>query len=155
MTQNILTKLLLLTFFPIFVFAEDKEPKTVEVEVKRVLHFSGEKEKKEVLSKEELSNVTYNHDRTLFVGYYQDGWDEMVSIHDAKTKKQLGSVSCGGGIPSIYRFSKDQKFLGAKTGVGWYVWKIPNFEEVFVLGKTDFDKVIKDRQLTKEKKEAE
>ena len=92
-------------------------------------------------TREKLKNVTFNKDKSLFVGYYQDGWEEMVSLHEAKTKKQLGSVSCGGGIPEIYRFSRDNKFLGAKTWVGWYIWKIPSFEEVLILGDVDFTKL--------------
>ena len=141
------------TFLPIFfaacypmVFAEGEavgkisktEKITVEffVDGTFVLDSSGKWVK--FLITKELEDVTPNKDSTLLVGYYQDGWDEMVSLHDAKTKKQLGSVSCGGGVPTVYRFSKDNKFLGAKTSVGWFVWKIPSFEEVIVLGSTDF-----------------
>ena len=92
-------------------------------------------------AKVRLSYVTYSADKSIFVGYYQDGWFEMVSLHDAKTKAQLGSISCDGGVPTLFRISKDKKFLGARTGVGWYVWKIPSFEKVFVLGDIDFDRL--------------
>ncbi len=125
-----------------------KEPNTVEVEVKRNAiqkttdkNTNSKHKEKEVLMKVNLSFVTYNKDRSLFVGYYQDGWSEMVSLHDAKTKKQLGSVYCGGGVPKVFRFSKDGNFLGAKASVGWYVWKIPKFEKVFILGDIDFDRL--------------
>ena len=87
----------------------------------------------------QLSYVTYNKDKSLFVGYYQDGWFEMVSLHDAKTKDQLGSVYIDGGVPTLFRFSNDNKFLGAKGSVGWYVWKIPSFDKIFVLEDVDFD----------------
>ena len=86
----------------------------------------------------ELEFVTYNHDRSQFVGYYQDGWFEMVSLHDAKTKKQLAYVYCEGGVPKTFRFSKNGKHLGAEANVGWYVWEIPTFEELLILGDTDF-----------------
>ena len=129
---------LILVFSCPMVFADESGVKVgIEVET-FVRDLSGKWVK--VSRTEELENVTYNKDGNLLVGYYQDGWDEMVSLHDAKTKKQLGSVSCGGGIPTVYRFSKDNKFLGAKTSVGWFVWKIPSFEEVIVLGSTDFVK---------------
>lgn len=131
-----------------------KNLETIEVEVARVLPFAGEG-KKGHTSKVKLKYVSYSHDRSLFVGYYQDGWDEMVSLHDAKTKEQLGKVSCGGGIAKVYRFSKDKKTLGAKTGVGWYVWKIPSFEEVIVLGDTDFVKLPHSLKGKNEKGEKE
>ncbi len=120
--------------------SEKKENATLMVEVEHLhpLTTIGVEEGK--TTREELENVTFNKDKSLFVGYYQDGWEEMVSLHDAKTKKQLGSVSCGGGIPEFYRFSRDNKFLGAKTWVGWYIWKIPSFEEVLILGDVDFTK---------------
>ena len=89
---------------------------------------------------EKLSYVSYNKDRSLFVGSFQDGWFEIVSLHDAKTRKQLGSVYCEGGLPGVFRFSEDNQFLGAKASVGWYVWKIPSFKRVIVLGDTDFVK---------------
>ena len=127
---------LILVFLCPMVFADESGVK-VDIEVETFVRDLGGKWVK-VSRTEELENVTYNKDRNLLVGYYQDGWDEMVSLHDAKTKKQLGSVSCGGGIPTVYRFGKDNKFLGAKTSVGWFVWKIPSFEEVIVLGSTDF-----------------
>ncbi len=127
--------------------------KTVEVEVKRYIPRNiqntdkktakGNKEEKVIIDKVNLKFITYNQDKSLFVGYYQSGWDEMVSLHDAKTKKQLGSVYCGGGVPTVYRFSKDGNFLGAKASVGWYVWKIPSFEKVFILGDIDFQQRTK------------
>ncbi len=93
---------------------------------------------KDELMTVELEYVTYNHDRSQFVGYYQHGWFEMVSLHDAKTKKRMAHVYCEGGAPTVFRFSKCGKFLGAKASVGWYVWKIPTFDEVLILGDTDF-----------------
>ena len=93
----------------------------------------------------ELEFVTYNLDRSQFVGYYQEGWFEMVSLHDAKTKKQLGYVYCEGGVPKTFRFSRDGKHLGAKASVGWYVWKIPTFEEVLILGDTNFYELEKEQ----------
>ena len=56
-------------------------------------------------------------------------------------RKQLGSVYCDGGVPTVFRFSQDNKFLGAKSSVGWYVWKIPSFEKIFVLGDIDIDRL--------------
>jgi len=129
------------------VKSEKKEKATLMVEVENLhpLTTLGAEEGK--TTREELENVTFNKDKSLFVGYYQDGWEEMVSLHDAKTKKQLGSVSCGGGIPQFYRFSWDNKFLGAKTkNCGWYVWKIPSFEEVIILEDLDFTKLSADEQ---------
>ncbi len=121
----------------------------IEVEVKRdairqtknAKKAAGD-EGKALSSRVELEYVTFNRDKSLLVGYYQDGWFEMVSLHDAETKKQLASVYCDGGVPTVFRFSKDNRFLGAKTGVGWYVWKIPSFEKVFVLGDIDIDRLI-------------
>ena len=121
----------------------------IEVEVKRdaIRQTTNEKkaagdEGKALSSRVELEYVTFNRDKSLLVGYFQDGWFEMVSLHDAETKKQLASVYCDGGVPTVFRFSKDNRFLGAKTGVGWYVWKIPSFEKVFVLGDIDIDRLI-------------
>lgn len=124
------------------------EARIIEVEVTRDAIRQSTNEKKGAgdegkvgASKVELECVTFNSDQSLFVGYYQNGWFEMVSLHNAKSKKQLASVYCDGGVPSVFRFSKDNEFLGAKTGVGWYVWKIPSFEKVFVLGDIDFDRL--------------
>ena len=123
---------------------EAENPEVIEVEVlanpdvgqKAIDEAEGVDKK--ALKKVELEHVTYNLDRSQFVGYYQDGWFEMISLHDAKTKKQIGYVYCDGGFPTAFRFSKDGKTLGAKASVGWYVWKIPSFEKVFVLGDVDF-----------------
>ena len=101
--------------------------------------------KKDAKKTVELEHVTYNLDRSQFVGYYQDGWFEMVSLHDAKTKKQIGYVYCEGGVPKTFRFSKDGKHLGAEASVGWYVWKIPTFEEVLILGDTNFYELNKEQ----------
>lgn len=122
--------------------SEKKENATLMVEVEHLDSFTTLGVEEGKTTRVELENVTFNKDKSLFVGYYQDGWEEMVSLHDAKTKKQLGRVSCGGGIPEFYRFSWDNKFLGAKTkNVGWFVWKIPSFEEVLILGDLDFTKL--------------
>lgn len=130
-----------------------KEARIIEVEVKRnaILNTTNKKreagdEAKALSARVELEFVTLSHDKSLLVGYYQDGWFEMISLHDAKNKKQLGSVYCDGGVPTVFRFSKDNRFLGAKTGVGWYVWKIPSFEKVFVLGDVDLDRLIEANQ---------
>ena len=54
-------------------------------------------------------------------------------------------MSSDGGIPKVFRFSKDGKYLGANASVGWYVWKIPAFEEVLILGDTNFYELEKEQ----------
>ena len=135
--------------------AAEKKAPTLKVEVKVHPEFTNVKlpAKAEGIDKNammevELEHVTYNLDRTQFVGYYQHGWFEMVSLHDAKTKKQIAYVYCEGGVPKNFRFSRDGKHLGAEASVGWYVWKIPSFEEVLILGDTNFYEFEKEQGIT-------
>ena len=83
--------------------------KTIEERVERVV----------------LDHKTFSKDKRLFAGWYRDGWDEVISIHDAKTGKQLKRITSHGDEVFAFRFSADGKQLAARSEEGdGHIWVV-------------------------------
>jgi len=77
--------------------------------------------------------VTLQHkkaspDGKLFAGYYRDGWDEVISIHDAETGKQIKRIVGHGDNVTRFKFTQDGKFLASRCvnsgRKGWALWDV-------------------------------
>ena len=83
---------------------------------------------KEDLVKVPLKHKTVSADGSLIAGYYRDGWDEVISIHDAKTGKQLKRIADHGDNVQEFKFSPDGKILASRCSnsgrVGWALWNV-------------------------------
>ena len=73
----------------------------------------------------ELEHKTFSPDGSMFAGYYRDGWDETISIHEAKTGKQIKRIVGHGDFVERFRFSSDGKHLATWSSQrGWKVWNV-------------------------------
>ena len=72
----------------------------------------------------ELEHKTFSPDRNIYAGYYRDGWDETISIHDAKTGKQIHRIVGHGDAVDRFRFVADGKLLATwSLRRGWKLWE--------------------------------
>ena len=73
----------------------------------------------------ELKHKTYSPDKKLYAGFYRDGWDEIISIHDSHSKKQIKRFLSNGDNVSKFKFTANGKLIAtfAKTR-GWKVWDV-------------------------------
>ncbi len=71
---------------------------------------------------------TYSPDKKLFAIFAQDGWDEVISIHDAASGKQIRSIVGHGDFVEEFKFSDDGKVLASRCSNrdrrGWAVWDV-------------------------------
>ena len=71
----------------------------------------------------ELIHKTFSPDRNIYAGYYRYGWDETISIHDAKTGKQIHRIVGHGDAVERFRFASDGKVLATwSLRRGWKLW---------------------------------
>ena len=70
-----------------------------------------------------LSHKTFSPDGSTYVGYYRDGWDEVISVHDSKTQKQLRRFLCHGD--QEFLFTPDGRTLASRCmKKGWALWDV-------------------------------
>ena len=82
----------------------------------------------------ELDHKTFSPNRELFAGFYRDGWDETISIHEAASGKQLKRIVGHGDNVKEFRFSPDGKLLASRSERrGWKVWDVKTGELVLEL----------------------
>ena len=114
---------LLALFVCLPAFASPK-PVAKEVPTVTVKMIDGREE----LVKVPLSHKTVSADGTLFAGYYRDGWEEVISIHDAATGKQLKRIIDHGDEVREFKFSPDGKILASRCvnrfRKGWALWNV-------------------------------
>ncbi len=71
---------------------------------------------------------TYSPDKRMFAIYFRDGWDEVISIHDAVSGNQVRSIVGHGDEVEGFRFSVDGKVLASRCTnggrKGWAVWDV-------------------------------
>ena len=73
----------------------------------------------------QLKHKTYSADKKLYVGFYQDGWDETISIHETKSKKQIKRIVGHGDNVSQFKFSDNGKLLASfDKRKGWKLWDV-------------------------------
>ncbi len=72
-----------------------------------------------------LRHKTLSPDGRLIAGYYRDGWDEVIAIHDAATGKQLKRIVGHGDNVQAFKFTGDGKLLASRCAKkGWAVWDV-------------------------------
>ncbi len=75
-----------------------------------------------------LQHKTASPDGKLFAGYYRDGFDEVISIHDAKTGKQIKRIVGHGDNVTKFQFSQDGRLLASRCinsgRKGWALWEV-------------------------------
>ena len=73
----------------------------------------------------ERTNKTVSPDGRLYAEFYQDGWDEVISIHDAKSGKQIKTIVGHGDMVQEFKFTADGKLLASRSERrGWAVWNV-------------------------------
>ena len=73
----------------------------------------------------QLKHKTYSPDKKVYVGFYRDGWDEIISIHETKSKKQIKRLLSGGDNVAKFKFSENGKLLATYAKQrGWKVWDV-------------------------------
>lgn len=80
------------------------------------------------LVRKPLANKVFSSDKKLFAGCYRDGFDEVISIHQAKSGKQIKRFLAHGDEIKELKFTPDGKLLASRcvnTGrKGWVVWDV-------------------------------
>ena len=75
-----------------------------------------------------LEHKTASPDGKLFAGYYRDGLDEVISIHDAETGKQIKRIVGHGDNVTKFEFTPDGKVLASRCvnsgRKGWALWDV-------------------------------
>jgi len=81
-----------------------------------------------VPKEDEWEHKTYSPDKKLFAIYFGDGWDEVISIHDATSARQIRSIVGHGDEVVEFRFADDGKVLASRCinsgRKGWAVWDV-------------------------------
>ena len=84
-----------------------------------------------------LEHKTASPDGKLFAGYYRDGWDEVISIHDAETGKQIMRIVGHGDDVTKFKFTPDGKVLASRCvnsgRKGWALWDVTTGELILRL----------------------
>jgi WD40 repeat protein len=88
-----------------------------------------------------LAHKAYSADKKLFAGYYRDGFDEVISIHDAKSGKQIRRIVGHGDDVQELKFTPDGKLLASRCEnrgrKGWALWSVESGELVLRLPVSD------------------
>ncbi|GAA5479534.1 hypothetical protein [Haloferula helveola] len=89
----------------------------------------------------ELKHKTESTDGRWFAGYYRDGWDEIISIHDAKTGKQVRKIVGHGDEVVEMKFTPDGNTLATRClnsgRAGWALWDVATGKLIMRLGRGD------------------
>ena len=89
------------------------------------------------LQRKVLDHKAYTADKKLFAGYYRDGFDEVISIHDAKSGKQIRRIVGHGDEVQELKFTPDGKILASRCEnrgrKGWALWSVESGEIVLRL----------------------
>ena len=73
----------------------------------------------------DLEHKTLSPDGSIYAGFYQDGWDETISIHDVETGKQIMRIVGHGDFVERLRFSSDATLLASwSPRRGWKLWEV-------------------------------
>jgi WD40 repeat protein len=71
---------------------------------------------------------TFSPDKKLFAIFFRDGFDKIISIHDAASGKQLRYMTGHGDYVVEFKFSDDGKLLASRCTnsdrAGWAVWDV-------------------------------
>jgi WD40 repeat protein len=75
-----------------------------------------------------LAYKVFSPDKKLFAGYYRDGFDEVISIHETKTGKQIKRFLAQGDEIKELKFTPDGKLLASRcvntNRKGWALWDV-------------------------------
>ena len=72
-----------------------------------------------------LEHKTLSPDGSVYAGFYLDGWDETISIHDSETGKQILRIVGHGDHIKRIRFSPNGKLLATWSAQrGWKLWSV-------------------------------
>lgn len=84
-----------------------------------------------------LRHRTTSTDGKLFAGYYRDGFDEVISIHDAKTGEQIKRIIGHGDNVTKLEFTPDGKVLASRcensAREAWALWDVSTGKLMFRL----------------------
>ena len=73
----------------------------------------------------ELDHKTLSPNGSIYAGFYRDGWDETISIHDTETGRQIQRIVGHGDFVERLRFSPDGKVLATfSPRRGWKIWDV-------------------------------
>ena len=62
---------------------------------------------------EDLEYKTPSPDGKIYVAFHQDGWDEVITIRDAKTDNEIHRIINHGDTPTSFKFTPDGKQLAS------------------------------------------
>jgi WD40 repeat protein len=89
-------------------------------------------DKGEVFVRRPLEHKIFSSDRRLFAGYYRDGWDEIISVHDSASGKQIRKIVGHGDEVRAFKFTPDGKILASRcvnrNREGWALWEVATGE---------------------------
>ncbi len=66
------------------------------------------------LQRRVLAHKTFSADKQMFAGYYRDGWDEVISIHNAKSGKQIKRIVGHGDDVRELKFTPEGNLLASR-----------------------------------------
>lgn len=89
---------------------------------------AGQDKKRDGVVPTALEFKTFSPDRRLYAGYYRDGWDEIISIHDSASGKQIKKIVGHGDEVRAFKFTPDGKILASRcinrNRRGWALWEV-------------------------------
>lgn len=85
----------------------------------------------------DLEHKTLSPDGKRLVVFYQDGWDEVISIRDAESGEEVRRIIGHGDTPNRFEFSKDGKLLASSCPRnGFAVWDVATGKQLLRLPPT-------------------
>jgi WD40 repeat protein len=89
------------------------------------------------LVRKTLAHKAFSPDKKLFAGYYRDGFDEVISIHETKSGKQIRRIVGHGDDVRELKFTPDGKILASRcenrNRKGWALWNVDSGELILRL----------------------
>ena len=80
------------------------------------------------LQRRVLAHKTFSADKQMFAGYYRDGWDEVISIHNAKSGKQIKRIVGHGDDVRELKFTPEGNLLASRcvnsSRKRWALWDV-------------------------------
>lgn len=86
------------------------------------------------LVRKTLGNKAVSPDKNLFAGCYRDGFDQVISIHETRSGKQITRIAGQGDNVRELRFTPDGKIVASWCRrYGWALWNVESGERILRL----------------------
>jgi WD40 repeat protein len=76
---------------------------------------------------------TLSPDGKSYAVWYQDGWDEVIAIHDSDSGKEKRRIIGHGDLVQEFRFTPDGKVLASRSRDGWKLWEVATGKKLLEL----------------------